>query len=295
MSDDGRYHARHTVTFSKVSWYEKIWHVASFLPGQAPLFATVTVSFWGVAEVLSEIGGETLSLQNLAIPALTTAFIVASYRAALKYINYVPESLMSESKAAKVIYQKGRFGWQFALAKEMLLDRLGVFDRTLKRVYSGAEFIRPKHLTGPEYLIWLQTRPELLQRLIHAVSLQCTSELPSILARIRDESGLEELKDSVVQLMLLYEEAANLEVEARGIKPPTELSDIHELVFGWSDPIREGVGELLAILDRIGKVNPKRVLKGLDPSPDFEIVFSSLPNIDKFLSEVKNVNPHTFQ
>lgn len=117
MPDDGQYSVQHSVAFSEVVWYERLWNIASFLPSQVPLFAAVTISFWGVAEVLAEVGGETLSLRNLATPVLATAVVIVMYRAVQKYRSYVPEALESESMVARSIFRSGKRGWQFALAR----------------------------------------------------------------------------------------------------------------------------------------------------------------------------------
>lgn len=289
MSDDGKYSAQHTVTFSETVWYERLWRVFSYLPDQVPLFAAVTISFWGVAEVLAEISGETLSLHNLALPVLGTALAVAIYRAAQKYVNYVPEALVSESTAAKKIYRRGRSGWQFALAKEMLVERIAAFDRTLERIESGSQFISPKYLPSPEYLEWLQRKPEILLRLIRAAAIQCTSELPSVLATTKTEADLSNLKGSVEQLACLYEEAAKFELEVHGVKSPAELEGIHQMIFGWSAPVREGITNFIEILDAISKIDTKRVKAGTAPMPDFGIKFLPPPNIDKFAEAMKSV------
>jgi len=159
MSDDGKYHGEHTVTFSQTSWTERLRKFPPYLPREIPLFATVVISFWGVAKVLSQLGGEALSLKNLAAPAFVTAFVVAVYKAIQKFRAYVPESLASESKATQSIFRKGKCGWQFALALQMLKERIESYDRTLVRVESGAYFVYPKHLDNSEYIDWLKERP----------------------------------------------------------------------------------------------------------------------------------------
>ncbi|MDH7453710.1 hypothetical protein QF205_11625 [Luteimonas composti] len=190
MSDNNEYGAQHSVKFSEVTWYERLRKIAAYVPDQVPLFATVTVLFWGVAEVVSELGGETLSLRNLAAPALATALVISVYKAIQAYAKYVPEALSDESLSAKKVFRQGRCGWQFALAREMLLERIRAVDRKLKRVETGAQFIRPTHLPAADYLSWLQKRPEILQRLIRSVAVQCTSDMPKILAVTTDEATL---------------------------------------------------------------------------------------------------------
>jgi len=210
-------------------------------------------------------------------------------------VGYVPEALTNESLSTKRIHRQGRSGWQFALAKEMLLDRISTVDRKLRRVESGAQFIAPTHLPAPDYLSWLQKRPELLQRLIRAVGIQCTADLPRILAVTIDETSLAEVKDAVEQLAFLYEEAANFELDVRSVKPPEHLASVHRMTFGWSDPIRDGIAEFVGVLDAISKLNVKRVKSGTETLPDFGITFESPTNIKEFGEALEALGPSAFR
>ena len=289
MSDDGEFHGQHTVSFTQTSWIDRVRKLPPYLSREIPLFAAVVISFWGISEVLSELGGETLSLRNLAAPALITALAVAIYRAIQKFRAYVPESLASESKATHSILRKGKCGWQFALALQMLKERTDTFGRTLGRIENGAHFVYPRQLDEPEYIDWLKERPEVLARLIHAVAMQCVSEIPSILATTRDETSLPELTDSVAQLSSLYKEAVDFELQSRAIHPPSHLREVHEMIYGWSSPIRLGIQEFLEVLSSISEINAKDLKQGTVVPPNFEIKFESPPNIDEFIKRLRSV------
>lgn len=295
LDEDSKYDGQHSVKFSEVTWYERLRYIAANLPAQVPLFAAVTVAFWGVAEVIAVIGNDHLSLRHLAAPALGTALVVCVYKAIKTYVDYVPEALVDESIAAKRAYKQGRYGWQFALAKEMLLDRIGTIDRKLIRVETGAQFITPAHLPANDYLSWLQKRPDLLRRLIHAVGVQCTSDLPRVLAATTDEASLVEVKDAIEQLALLYEEAANFELDVRSVEPPAHLASVHRMTFGWSDPIRDGIAEFVDVLDAISKINIKRVKSGKETVPDFGITFDSPSNVKEFGEALEALGPSAFR
>lgn len=294
MSQEGRYAEQHSFTFTEVTWYERIWKFASYIPKQIPLFAAVTASFWGVSEVLAEVGGETFSLKDLAIPALLTALVVSAYRAFKEYVAYVPDALASESKAAKTVYRNGKFGWQFALAREMLLRRLSEFDRTLNRMDTGSQFIRPVHMSGADYLTWLQGRPEILVRLVHAVAVQCTAECPRVIGLTKDEDDLSALKSAIDQLAALYEETTRFELEVRGVVPPDELKEIHQMTFGWSSPVRRGMVRFVEVLEAISSLNVKRVLAGQDSMPDFGMEFLPPENLDEFIKELDSAQASVF-
>ena len=295
MSEDGKHTEQHSVSFNSIGWYERVRRVTSFLPEQVPLFAAVTASFWGVAEVFSEIVGEALPLKTLASPALLTAFVVALYRAGRSYMDYVPEALISETESCRKIYRKGRLGWQFALANEMLKERIGRLNRVLRRIDNGAHFVSPEHLKGPEYLAWLMERPEILLRLVRAITMQCTLELPEVLARTRGEADLVELKDSVEQLTLLYEEAIKFGLSVRGVKPLEEVREAHELMFGWSSPLIQGISDFLGILLTISRFNAKRHKEGVDEIPTFSMEIKAIPNIDEFLKIIHSADKSIFR
>jgi hypothetical protein len=287
MTSNGIYDAQHTITFTETSLIDRLKRFAPFLPKEIPLFATVTISFWGVAEVLSELGGGALSLKNLAAPALVTAFAAASYKAIQKYRNSVPEALSIESTASKSIHRKGRCGWQFALALQMLKERTNSSDRMLQRIEDGANFVAPKILDRQEYLDWIKRRPEILIRLIRAVAIQCTSELPSVLAKPNSDNFLADLKDSVSELSKLYQETVTFELESRSVNPPDVLTKAHEMTFGWSNPIRDGIRKFLEVLEQISQMDPRSTKSEGSPAPSFGIRFDSPQNIDEFTHELK--------
>ncbi len=288
MTADGVYDVEHTITFTETSFLDRLKEFAPFLPREIPIFAAVTISFWGVAEVLSELGGEAISLKVLAIPALATAFTVALYKAIQKYRSSVPDALFDESSVSQSVHRKGRYGWQFDLALQMLSERINSSDRMLQRIENGASFVAPQALDQKEYLVWIRRRPEILLRLLRSVAVQCTSELPSILAKPQSKTFLSDLKDSVSQLSKLYQETVAFELESHSVDPPDELSSAHEMTYGWSNPIRDGIREFLGVLEEISQIDPRASGKDKSPLPSFGIKFRSPPNMAEFLQELRN-------
>lgn len=295
MTQEGKYEEQHSITITETTWHERAWKFSRHLPKQIPLFAAVTASFWGVSEVLAEIGGENLSLNDLAIPALLTALVVATYRAFKEYVDYVPDALASESKSAKETYRNGKSGWQFSLAKEMLSKRISEINRTLERVEAGSQYIRPVQMSGVDYLAWLRDRPEILIRLVHAIAVQSTSTLPHVIGRTQGENDLADLKSAVEQLAALYEETAKFELEVRSVVPPVELKTLHQMTFSWSSPVRNGILKFIEVLDAISKLNVKRVQSGQDVVPDFGIEFPPPENINAFSDALDALNASSFR
>jgi hypothetical protein len=286
MSEVQNYNSAHKVAFSRVAWHDRLLRFLPYLPREIPLFATITVSFWGVSEVLAELGGERLRLKDLAIPALATSLVVAAYKAFQKFRAFTPSQLAEESSESRAIYRRGKSGWPFALARQLLVERIELLERVLDRAKTGAEYIPPRTVEETEYFEWLKSRPQLLLRLMRSISIQCIHEIPAVLAVTTGEAGLRSLKDSVVQLAMLYRVATEFETESRSIEPPTEFAEVHEMIYGWSDPIRKGVRDFLAILEKISAIDPKAVQKGTENVPELNLEFESPPNIEVFTSRL---------
>lgn len=240
--------------------------------------------------MLAKIGGEQITLGILAAPALLTAFVVSAYKAFLKYRAWVPEALTSESNATQAIFRNGKSGWQFALTGQMLTERLAASDRTLNRVALGSEFLAPKRLALEEYSQWLQDRPETLLRLVRSVAIQCTSELPAILASTRSADQLADLKSGAVQLAALYKFAADFEVDCHSVQPPEPFDELHKMTYGWSEPIRNGIRDFMAILAQLAAIDRKALKAGKVAVPTFNIEFKSPPNIDDFSRKLESLD-----
>jgi hypothetical protein len=118
--------------------------------------------------------------------------------------------------------------------------------------------------------------------------------LPSILAVTREEADLVELKESVEQLALLYEEAIKFELSVRGVKPPDDLEEVHKMAYGWSNPVRDGISEFVDVLDAISDIDVKRIAAGTDEIPTFEVTFSPPPNVDAFRRALRSVDVSVF-
>jgi len=237
-----------------------------------------------------EVWDNRIPLRDLALPVLLTSLVVAMHRAFSKYRSYVPDALLSESKTTQNIYRMGRLGWQLALARQMLSERIQNVEATLNRVAEGAEFIKPRRMSSDDYFGWLQDRPETLQRLVHSVTVQCISELPKVIGRCRTEEQLSELKLGIHALAELYQYARDFEVKCHQIVPPDMFRDVHEMTHGWTKPIRDGIGKFMEILEQLSSLDKKTIKEGTASLPQFDIVFDSPKNIDEFCERINAIN-----
>lgn len=172
--NEGRYSCSHTFSFTEKAWYEHAWDYFKGIPNELSTFATVVVSMWAVAEVVMRASDERVPLDELAIPILVLASAVLLYRTYCSRRNYVPDALVGESETVKSIFRKQRCGWNAALAKRMLEERIQEADAAMERIDKGSEFIEPRHMEYDGYVKWLQARPELILRMVQSAVLLCT-------------------------------------------------------------------------------------------------------------------------
>jgi len=259
-----------------------------YLAREIPVFSTVVISFWGVSEVLEAIAGSSIELTDFAVPAVATALVVAAYKAYQKHRSYVPDALASESRGSRIIYWQRRPGWQFALARQMLIERITASDRVIDRISAGAQYVPPRYLDNTQYLVWLRERPEILLRLIKSVALQCTSDFPRALAAVKGESRLQEIKDAISDLAVLYRETSDFALECRAVLPPDAAGEIHELVYRWPDPIRRGMHELLEVLASLANFDYESLKNGARPDLSFSIKFEAPESIPEFCRRLES-------
>lgn len=271
--DNDHYTGSHTFEFTEKAWYEHIWEYCKGIPNELITFATVVVSIWAVAEVVMMASDERVPLDELAIPILVVAFAVVFYRTYVTKRDYVPDALAGESEATKSIFRKQKCGWNSALAKRMLEDRIRETDAAMDRIDKGSEFIAPTHMNYDDYVAWLQTRPELMLRMVRSAALLCTQELPVAIGSTKGENDLAALKREVLALAAMCESAKDVEVEWHGVVPPEEFANVHEMVYGWTNPIRNGVRSFLEVLNSLAKIDRREIKKGTASPPSFNIVF----------------------
>lgn len=284
--NEDQYSGSHTFSFTEKRWYEHAWEYCKGIPDESSTFATIVVSMWAVAEVVMRASGESVPLDELAIPILVFAATVLLYRTYRSKRDYVPDALVRESEDAQSIFRKQKCGWSAALAKRLLEERIQEADAAMERIDKGSEFIAPSHMDYDDYVEWLQTRPELILRMVRSAALLCTQEVPVAVGSTKGESDIVALKREVTALAMMYESAKDVEIEWHGVVPPNEFADIHEMVYGWTAPIRSGVHSFLEVLDQLAKIDRRALKKGTASVPSFNIVFEKPENIDEFSRRV---------
>jgi hypothetical protein len=291
--EDGLHSGQHSIEFTEKRWYESALDFLRFLPGEAPTFAALVVSLWAISEVVMAAAGNRVPVATLAASVLAIAAMAAGLKAYGRFRRYVPKTLQPESSQVQHIFRKQRCGWQLALTRQMLIDRIARSEIELDRVSRGAAFVYPRHLSGWEYFSWLTSRPEAIQRLVHSVAALCTQDLPAVVAGVRDEGALGRLQVEVDALAALYEHAKNFEIECHEIVPPEPFDDVHKMTHGWTQTIRNGVEEFLRVLSQLASLDPKAIEAGEIQLPSFNIVFEAPDNLDEFCRKLDLIEAST--
>ncbi len=284
----------HEVTFNELGLLERLKELLPYFPREIPTFFSVTISCWAIAEILIAIFDNRPSITSLAAPVLAAGTIVAMYRAYRAYRFYLPEALINESKKIQTIYYSRKLGWQWAIALEMLLDRIRPIDAELERIRRGAEFIEPEHLPNKTYFDWLKSRPNTMLRLINAAQTQCTRDVPSAIGNAISEDQIKDMKIQIQTLADLYETTVRFERKCHAIIPSDEFERVHEMAYGWTDTIRDGINQFISITSKLATLNKKTIKEaasGLKELPSFSIHFEATQNMDKFCERLKEIDP----
>lgn len=294
QTPDGITREAHEVTFNKLEASDRLKEFLPYLPREVPAFASVTTTCWAVSEILIAIFENRPSIASLAAPIIAAGAIVAIYRAYRAYRSHVPDALIGESKRVQAIYYNRRYGWQWAIAVEMLWDRVRPVDAELERIRRGAEFVTPKQLPNKEYFEWLRSRPSAIVRLTHAVTAQCTRDTPLAIGTATTEDQLKGMKVQIQALADLYKTTTQFERDCHAIVPPGDFEKIHEMTYGWTDPIREGVHQLIGIASELGNLDKKEIkdaASGRRALPTFTINFEPPKNLGDFSARLDKVDP----
>lgn len=286
-TENGLYKGEHTFTFTEKRWHNHLRSYFIFVRHEISTIVALILSLWAITEIMALVANNQVPIKNLVLPVFSISLITVMYKAYIKYRSYAPDTLKNETRAVQKIFWSQNIGWQFALAKKMLENRIIDFDSKLSRIASGSEFIAPKPIDYDNYVTWMRERPTTMVRLINAVAIQCTSELPEILTQTKEEDQLDALKKGISRMATLYEETMNLESECHQIIPPDEFTEVHELTFGWTESIRKGVKEFLEMLNRLATIDKRSLKAGTAKLPDFNITFEPPPNVEKFSKKLE--------
>jgi hypothetical protein len=206
-----------------------------------------------------------------------------------RYVNSVPAGFERESRAAQRIAHLQRPKWEFRLARELLRAKLRELDKELEDLLCGRAYVAVEQaMDAPAHVNWLRLRPVNLLRMVDTTKRLLISELPAALKstpeRVADARGILEVTNNIRRF---YGKTVAFERESRKVEPCEHLKRIHELQFGWSDPIRDGIQQVFSILDSILAARAHQ-----DTQLSFEIVFKPPAGVDEFCEAVGQLDEH---
>lgn len=279
---EGLYTGAHSFTFSERTWGERAKGLFGSLRHEGGAFIATALALWGIAGVIAAATNERLPLERLAVPVLVTALVVALYRAYRREMTYVPEVLESETSTVKDLFRKQRYGWNAAMSREMLQDRIGSAEATLSRIAQGAEYVAPRRVDVSEYMVWVRGRPDAMLRLIRAAMVLVSQQLPMAIGQTTSEGDLAALKREIDALARVYNAARDLEIECYQVAPPSGFEAVHEMSYGWTSTIRKAVRDFCDILQSVEQIDRKALIRGEVSPPSFSITVAPPPNLEEF-------------
>ena len=249
----------------------------------------VFAGLWAFSEALISV----LDVELDRIPPyaiiLAISVVCGIGRAVYAYINACPVGLEAEPAGIRRIAQLQRPRWELRLIYESLQRELGELDTRLDELLEGREYVPiVEHPSLIDYIEWVGERPRNLLRMVEVAKTLLTEDLPGVLAGREDAPpDPQAMLGFTKRVARLYEKTVAFERESRSVLPPDPFQDLHELQKGWTAPIRDGIQQLFAFLDRMLAVD----LSATDPDKPVSFVFEfgEPPHVEEFCAELTQV------
>jgi hypothetical protein len=276
----------HSLTFSYKTIFEHFLCFIKLLPKQLPKIATLFISIWAISEII--LFEDNNKLHIILVPSIIIVIVMALYDNLQQYLKTSPDILLSESKKARKLFFHQKLGWQYAIAKEMLENRIIELELSLIRIRQNAEYIVPNFISDDDFIIFIKLQPENILRLIEAAKIACVHFLPNAISTMKkgEEIELNFLLKEINNVAMIYSHAINYERSIYAIKPSEEFEAIHELMKGWTDPIRDGINQFINLLEKLSTLKRKDLKNLKNTITEVKITFSPPKNIDDFQKSI---------
>lgn len=272
--------------------YKSYWtHLRDFAKSPLPI-VRVAIYIFGVLCMFSEAAIQFVDASPrgwqaycvLIAVSLVGSLVGNGYR----YSNRVPDGFENVSCNASRIAHWQRPRWECQLAKTLLAQKLGPFDRELHDLNAGRSFViadMPESLQA--YMRWARTRAPNLMNMLAVAHELLVKEFPAAVLSTRETPAQpQSILEAVETLARFYGESVAFERAARSVMPSEALQRLHELQLGWSEPIRDGVHQLFEFLQQISECDLKA-----DSQISFEITFAEPPNVEEYCQEIARLEP----
>ncbi len=121
--------------------------------------------------------------------------------------------------------------------------------------------------------------------------MQCVTDLPGAISITVSEGDVVKMKVEIDALAKLYITATAFERDCHAIVAPGEFKSVHEMTYGWTDTIRDGVHDFIDIIAKLATLDKKVLRKGSKELPVFEFNFNPPGNVDEFNRRLEDVDP----
>ena len=226
-----------------------------------------------------------LSGGSFYLGAIAASILAAAAWTTREYLNICPPGFELESKRTQRIAHVQRTKWEHALARQLLGEVLLDLDDELAALSEGRVFVpiekRP-HLA--EYMRWVNLGPTNMLRMIDVAKKLLVLDLPSVLGSPDDPAKPQKIRKVVYRIRDLYKETVAFECSRRSVAPPEGAERRHELQFGWTDPVRDGVRQMFEFFDRILSLDSLT-----DQTVSFTVTMDEPDNIQEFCDELSRV------
>jgi hypothetical protein len=233
-------------------------HVREFLADPLKLLSTFVAAL-GVIWLCIEISIQLLGFRPQGVSLLVVlAGLAGICWRFVQYVNECPAGFEATSKKARRLAQLQPRKWEASLALQLLAERIGPIDRECRRLQAGQEYVPSRQMhTYSEYWAWANDRPHNMKNMLVLTNQLLVHEfMPSIVSQNRDTSPIRILS-AIEALERVYRASTEFDRETRTVIPPDGYERLHRLQFGWADPIRDAIRQLLQLLNKIREVDRK--------------------------------------
>jgi hypothetical protein len=293
LQDDEADNVRAEVTgrFSYKNWREHAKCILAHWPAMLLTSAAVFGTVWGLVEASSYLAGKNLQGRLSYLLAVVVAVASAVGRSVFVYIHDCPEGLENESSRARRIAQIQRPKWEYALARQLLRDKLTRLDTELADILSGRVYVPIEtRMSLEDYVQWLELRSPNALRMVGVVKqVAITDFAEAVVSREEQAARPAGILNAIDRIRDVYAETVAFERAGRSVDPPPGFETVHALQFGWTEPIRNGIQQLFGFLDHVLHLDPtdKSVVQ-------YTITFDEPANVASFCQELNRLEQEMF-
>lgn len=267
-----------------MAWYD---HVKFFFISRSKELLIYFVAsfgvFWGIIEAASFFypPANKLGNKNVLIGLVLFCVIGSLGRCLYNYCNAVPVGLEGESSRGHAIARKKKMYWEFALACELIQNKIEAIDNRMNKILTMRVHttIKKKLDTGA-YIEWLEMRTPNILRMLDVCKNLYISDLFEKITAEKNEIYVYQLLEVINLIEEHYRALQDYVTEGMEVMVPEGFESIHTIQFEWITVFQDGMSQLLELLHSISvrdKTNSSII--------ESTIKFKELPKIDEFRRE----------